>query len=150
MLNDFDKKLLNHIQRNIPFTNRPFAALAERLDSDEDTVITRLRFLKDQGYIRRIGPFFDSVRLGYISTLVALQVEPSLLQTVAEAINSYPGVTHNYEREGKYNLWFALLSPDQGVQKRILADVAQMPGVLQQLNLPAIKKFKINVQFTLE
>lgn len=150
MLNDFDKKLLNHIQRNIPFTTRPFATLAERLGTEEDIVIARLRYLKDQGYIRRIGPFFDSARLGYISTLVALEVEPALLQTVAKAINCYPGVTHNYEREGKYNLWFALLTPDDLVQQRILEDVAEMPGVKKQHNLPAIRKFKINVQFNLE
>ena len=149
MLSDFDKQLLNLIQGNIPFAKRPFAVIAERLDSDEDTVIKRLGYLKDQGYIRRIGPFFDSARLGYVSTLVALRVNPGLMKDVAEAVNVYPGVTHNYEREGKYNLWFALLSSDRQAQEQILAQVAKLPGVERLLNLPAIKKFKVNVQFTL-
>ena len=74
MLSEFDKQLLNQIQGNIPFDKRPFAAVAERLGSDEDTVISRLRDLKERGFIRRIGPFFDSGRLGYVSTLVALEV----------------------------------------------------------------------------
>jgi siroheme decarboxylase len=150
MLRDFDKQLLNLIQGNLPLAKRPFAVLAERLDSDEDTVINRLGYLKDQGYIRRIGPFFDSARLGYVSTLVALRVEPGSLRAVAEAVNGYPGVTHNYEREGKYNLWFALLSPDRQTQEQVLAEVAELPGVERLLNLPAVKKFKVNVQFTLE
>lgn len=150
MLSDFDKKLLNCIQRSIPFTSRPYRGLAELLESDEDTIIKRLRHLREQGYIRRIGPFFDSNRLGYVSTLVALQVEQSQLQTVAKSVNSYPGVTHNYEREGKYNLWFALLSQDVSVQSKILDDVNSFPGVQGLLNLPATKKFKVNVQFTLE
>lgn len=150
MLSDYDKQLLNLIQGNIPFAKRPFAAIAERLNSDEDTVIERLRNLKDQGYIRRIGPFFDSARLGYVSTLVALRVQPGAVQAVAEAVNLYPGVTHNYEREGKYNLWFAVLSPDRQTQEQVLAEVASLPGVERLLNLPAIKKYKVNVQFTLE
>ncbi|MDT8902331.1 AsnC family transcriptional regulator [Anaeroselena agilis] len=150
MLNDFDKRLLNIIQSDIPLVSRPFAALAERLGADEGTVIDRLRFLRDNGFIRRIGPFFDSGRLGYVSTLVALAVEPDALPAVAAAVNAYPGVTHNYEREGKYNLWFALLSPHMAAQERVLAEVAGLPGIKRLLNLPATKKFKVNVRFTLE
>jgi siroheme decarboxylase len=149
MLSEFDKHLLNLIQGDIPLSRRPFALIAQRLGSDEDTVIERLAFLKDQGYIRRIGPFFDSARLGYVSTLIALKVRSDAVKAVAEAVNVYPGVTHNYEREGRYNLWFALLSPDRKSQERILAEVAGLPGVERLLNLPAMKKFKVNVQFTL-
>ncbi len=150
MLNDFDKQLLNIIQSDIPLVSRPFAVLAERLGADEATVIERLRFLRENGFIRRIGPFFDSSRLGYVSTLVALAVEPDDLPAVAAAVNAYPGVTHNYEREGAYNLWFALLSPNMAAQERVLAAVASLPGIKRLLNLPATKKFKVNVRFTLE
>ncbi|MDR7867178.1 MAG: AsnC family transcriptional regulator [Sporomusaceae bacterium] len=150
MLNDFDKQLLNIIQSDIPLVSRPFAVLAERLGADEATVIERLRFLRENGFIRRIGPFFDSARLGYVSTLVALAVEPDDLPAVAAAVNAYPGVTHNYEREGAYNLWFALLSPNMAAQERVLAAVGGLPGIKRLLNLPATKKFKVNVRFTLE
>lgn len=150
MLNDFDKQLLNIVQSDIPLVSRPFAVLAERLGTDEATVIERLRFLRENGFIRRIGPFFDSSRLGYVSTLVALAVEPDELPAVAAAVNAYPGVTHNYEREGVYNLWFALLSPDMAAQERVLAAVGGLPGIKGLLNLPATKKYKVNVRFTLE
>jgi DNA-binding Lrp family transcriptional regulator len=149
-LSDFDKHLLNVIQGNIPLAKRPFAVVAERLGTDESTVIERLNYLKDHGYIRRIGSFFDSAKLGYVGTLVALQVNPEQLSEVAEAINSYQGVTHNYEREGTYNLWFAVLSPDIDTQEKILEEVAKLAGVKKMLNLPASKKYKVNVQFTLE
>ncbi len=150
MLSEFDKRLLNIVQSDIPLVPRPFAALAERLGADEGTVIERLRFLKDNGFIRRIGPFFDSARLGYVSTLVALAVEADKLPAVAAAVNAFPGVTHNYEREGAYNLWFALLTPDMAAQEKVLAVVAALPGVTGMLNLPAVKKYKVNVRFTLE
>ena len=104
MLTNFDKSLLNIIQRNLPISERPFLELAKILNTTEDNVIERLRYLKEHGYIRRIGPFFDSGKLEYKGTLVALKVKEGYMQQVAEFINRYPGATHNYEREGEYNL----------------------------------------------
>ena len=148
-LTDFDKSLLNLLQGSLPVCSRPFAKLAEELDTDEQTVLTRVQELKKEGYLRRIGTFFDSNNLGYKGTLVALKVDPSKMQTVAEAINLYPGATHNYEREGRYNLWFTLLTPCLETEKKILAEVEALPGVEDLLNLKANKKYKINVQFKL-
>lgn len=150
MLNEFDKQLLNAIQKEIPLAARPFAIIAERLNCEEDYVLERLKWLKGQGFVRRIGPFFDSARLGYIGSLVAVEVEERFLEEVAEKINQYPGVTHNYEREGQYNLWFALLSPSKEALDNVLEEVEVLPGVRRLLNLPATRKYKINVQFTLE
>ena len=148
-LSEFDKSLLNKLQGNLPICSHPFAALAEQLGTDEDTVLSRVRDLKKAGYLRRVGIFFDSDRLGYQGTLVALQVEPDRIQPVAEAINRYPGATHNYEREGEYNLWFTLLTPDREREQSILSDIRNLPGVDDMLNLKMSKKYKVNVQFQL-
>ncbi len=149
MLTDFDKKLLNLIQIDLPLENRPFAILAERLGSEESVVIERLKFLKEQGFIRRIGPFFDSTKLGYIGTLVALEVEPDFIPQVAAVINADGGVTHNYERDGVLNLWFTLFSHTLKTQKETLDKISKLAGVVRMINLPATQKFKVSVQFTL-
>ncbi|HML89096.1 MAG TPA: AsnC family transcriptional regulator [Methylomusa anaerophila] len=149
MLTDFDKHLLNYIQTNLPLTSRPFAEVAKELGTDETTVLERLAWLKSHGYIRRIGPFFDSARLGYVSTLAALKAPPECIPAIAAAINRYPGITHNYEREGEYNLWFTLLTADQNQQEKILDEIRAMPGVSKLLSLPAIKKYKVSVEFQL-
>ena len=99
MLTAFDKKLLNVLQAGLPISSRPFADLAQGLESDEKTVLSRVKELKAQGYLRRIGPFFDSAKMGYRGTLVALRVKPEAMKSVAEAVNRHVGVTHNYERE---------------------------------------------------
>ena len=149
-LGNFDKKLLNLLQGHLPVCSRPFARLAEELGSDEETVLQHVQDLKSSGYLRRIGTFFDSNRLGYVGTLIALRVEPDRVAAVAEAINRYPGATHNYEREGKYNLWFTLLTPEKAQEQKILAEVETLPGVEDMLNLKANKKYKVNVQFKLQ
>lgn len=148
-LSTFDKSLLNLLQENLPVCSHPFAKMAELLGSDESTVISGLRALKNAGYLRRIGTFFNSNNLGYNGTLIALQVEPEEIKTVAEVVNRYPGVTHNYEREGKYNLWFTLLTRDAGTETNILSKISSLPGVNEMLKLKSNKKYKVNVQFKL-
>ncbi len=150
MLTAFDKSLLNLVQRNLPITERPFAELGNILGVSEDTVIDRLRNLKENGYIRRIGPFFDSGKLEYKGTLVALKVKDGYMESVAEAINRYPGATHNYEREGEYNLWFTLLTHSEDKRTAILNEIRTLPGVEKLMNLVSNKKYKINVQFKLK
>ena len=149
MLSAFDKSLLNMLQTDLPIAKRPFAVLAERLGTEEAVVLERLTWLKENGYIRRIGPFFDSVALGYTGTLVAANVEEEYLEAVAEKINEYVEITHNYERESEYNLWFTLLTPTLERQKEILDTIEKQKGVRRLLSLPTTKKFKISVQFKL-
>lgn len=149
MLTSFDKDLLNILQTDLPIASHPFAEIADRLGSDETTVIDRLKYLKENGYIRKIGAFFDSTSLGYVGTLVAAKVESEHIEEVARIINTYEGVTHNYEREGVFNLWFTLIVPDITCQKRILSEIQSLKGVLKLINLPANKKYKVSVQFKL-
>ena len=148
-LTDFDKRLLNLLQGNLPVCSRPFARLGEVLETTEEHVLSRLEELKRAGYLRRIGTFFNSEQLGYHGTLIALRVAEAQIPSVAQAVNRYAGVTHNYEREGRYNLWFTLLSPSRSAEEKILADVAALPGVEQLMSLRANKRYKINVQFKL-
>lgn len=150
MLTAFDKALLNELQGNLPLCARPFAALAERLGAQEEEVLGRLKALRAEGYLRRIGPFFDSEKLGYCGTLIALKVKDGCMEAVARAVNAYAGTTHNYEREGAYNLWFTLLTPSLEAQARCIEEIRQLPGVVELLRLDARRKYKVNVQFRLE
>ena len=149
VLTDFDKRLLNLLQGNLPVCSRPFARLGEMLETTEEHVLSRLDDLKREGYLRRIGTFFNSEQLGYHGTLIALRVAEEHIADVAAAINRYAGATHNYEREGKYNLWFTLLTPSRHAEAKILADVTALPGVERLMSLKSNKRYKINVQFKL-
>ena len=148
-LTDFDKRLLNILQGNLPLCSRPFSRLGEMLDTSEEHVLRRLNELKREGYLRRIGTFFNSEQLGYHGTLIALRVAEGHLADVAQAVNRYVGATHNYEREGDYNLWFTLLTPSRTAEEKILAEVAALPGVEGLMSLKANHRYKINVQFKL-
>ena len=105
--------------------------------------------LRENGVIRRIGAIFDSNRLGYRSTLCAIAVPPQRVEEVAALISGYPNVTHNYQREARYNVWFTLIAPSAGRIAEILAEIADHTGIDDILDLPAIRLFKIRVDFDL-
>ena len=150
MLSEFDKEILNAVQGDFPLESRPFAVLAERLHTDEATLMARLAELKKEGYLRRLGAYFDSDALGYSGTLVALYVPPDKFAPVIEAVNRYNGITHNYEREGEYNLWFTLQTPSESRREELLAAFRALPGVEQMIAMHSRKTYKIRVQFCLK
>ena len=87
-MDDLDAQLLDRIQTELPLVERPYAALAEAIGSDEATVLERVAALREQKVIRQISAIFDSRRLGYRGMLVAARtpVEPcSVLASVLAA-----------------------------------------------------------------
>jgi DNA-binding Lrp family transcriptional regulator len=146
-MDDIDRDIINKIQTDFPITPRPFAELGERFNLSEQDVIERLERLKSDGVIRRIGGNFHSRKLGFTSTLCAAKVSDDALQKFIRCVNGYPGVTHNYLRNHKYNVWFTFIAPSMEFIERTLKDISKKTGVNEILNLPAIRMFKIKVDF---
>ena len=145
-----DRLILNEIQRNFPVTHRPFLALARRLGMKEKEILERVQRLKEAGIIRRIGASFSARAVGFSSTLCAAKVPSEKIEKFVSVVNSYPGVTHNYEREGDFNLWFTLIAPSRKRIEGILAAISRRTGVRPILDLPATKTLKIAVDFNFE
>ncbi|MBI5118182.1 Lrp/AsnC family transcriptional regulator [Candidatus Poribacteria bacterium] len=143
-----ESRVLEIIQQDFPISLRPYEELARQLDSTEEEVFDAVQGLRRKGVIRRLGGSFDSRKIGYKSTLVALSVPRNRLEEVVEFVNSYPGVTHNYEREGKYNVWFTLIAESEKAIEQIIEEIRAHTGV-PVLNLPAKHMFKIKVDFDL-
>jgi len=144
-----DKELLNLLQSGLPIVSRPFKCIAEALGQEESWVLERIKSLQREGVIRRLGGIFDSRRLGFSSTLIAMKVPDEGLEQVIEVINSYPGVTHNYIRNHEYNLWFTLTVPSAEEMESTLKEILEKTGIVDYLNLSTRRVFKINVEFTL-
>jgi DNA-binding Lrp family transcriptional regulator len=146
-IDDIDKKIINRIQAHFPIEPRPFRAIARDLDLDETQVIARVKQLKEEGIIRRIGGNFSPDKLGFHSTLCAASVPEDKMDIFTETVNSYPGVTHNYTRSHTYNIWFTFIAQSVDIIKNNLEEISKTTGVAGILNLPATDVFKINAQF---
>lgn len=143
-----DRKLLNLIQSRFPLVERPYLALAGELGIGEGETISRLKELKRQNVVRQISAIFDTRRLGYKTTLVAMAYQPEELHAGALFINRHPGVSHNYAREGSYyNLWFTLAVPPEGDLESTVDWMAGETGALNYRVMPTLRFFKIGVNF---
>ena len=145
-LDAVDKKLLNEIQWVFPLVDRPYAEVAEKHGVSEQDVMRRVTALKKLGLIRQINAIFDTRRLGYKSALVAFAVTPDKLNIVADRINEHPGVSHNYERNHEFNMWFTLAVPPGSDMKQDLDRMAALDGVIKFRLLPTLKLYKIGVR----
>lgn len=148
-IDDMDRAILNLIQSDFPITPRPYLAIAERLGFSENDVIKRLGRLKKKGIIRRIGGNFVPEKLGFVSTLCAARVPKDKIESFAVSVNRYPGVTHNYQRDNKYNVWFTFIASSMKEIEENLKNISQQTGIKEIINLPATKVFKIKAHFNL-
>ena len=142
-----DRAILNEIQSGFPLVSRPYQEIGFRLGLDETEVMDRVMKLRKSGVIRRIGGNFHSNRLDFTSTLCAAKVPEEKLESFVRKVNSYPGVTHNYLRSADFNVWFTFIAPDMGTIEKALREIEDETGVAGILNLPAVTRFKIKVDF---
>lgn len=145
-----EKMILNEIQKGIPIEERPFLIIANKLNVSEKEVIDCINGLKEKNYIRRFGGILDVNKVGIVSTLLCMKVEKNDLERVSEIINEYEGVTHNYERDDEYNLWFTLMETSHDRLGKNIEDIKIKTGVKEILNLSTVKKHKTKVFFKFE
>ncbi|HEY3269049.1 MAG TPA: Lrp/AsnC family transcriptional regulator [Armatimonadota bacterium] len=145
-LEERDKPLLNSLQWDFPLTERPFLAIGEGLGMEEDEVLRRIDHLRRAHVIRQISAIFDSRRLGYKSSLVAMRFPKEIEDRAVEIVNAHPGVSHNYQRNHDFNMWFTLTihpSKDLETEMNRLAETAAATAARL---LPTLKLYKINVK----
>lgn len=146
-LNDLDRAILNEIQSHFPIDSRPYAEVGRRVGASEEEVLARVVNMAEAGIIRRLGANFTSRKLGYTSTLCAARVAPESLDHFVAVVNRYPGVTHNYLRRHRYNVWFTLIAESAERLNQILEEISAAAEVAEILSLPAQEVFKIKVDF---
>lgn len=146
-MDDTDLKILSAVQEEFPLVSRPFRALGEKLGLDEDEVIIRLKKLEQDGLVRRLGPILDIRKLGFSGVLVAVKVSEGEAQGVADVVDRYEEVSHNYLRpnDSGYNMWFTVSAREDRIQE-ILTEIRSKTGC-ELLVLPTARIFKIGVKF---
>ncbi len=143
-----DKHLINRLQRGFPLSSRPYREVADVLGVEEREVIDRLRRLLDEGALTRLGAIVSAADVGGQRTLAAVAAPPERLESVIEAINRHPDVSHNYERTHPYNVWFVISSEDAEAIERVIAEVERDTG-LTVINLPSLEEYRVEFYYEL-
>lgn len=147
LLSVLDKRILNRLQDDIPFEERPWQRIAKELNIDTAVFLKRVDFLKKRGIIRRIAATFNPKKAGSVSTLAAAKVNHLKADIIAKKINAFSEVTHNYKRDNEYNIWFTIVAQNKKRIAEIIKKLRHDKDIDKIIELPAKRIFKINVNF---
>jgi len=144
-LDDVDAALIDDYQSGFPVEECPFRRVGEALGVDEGEALERVRELRERGVYRRFGAVLNPPVIG-ASTLAAVQAPADRVDEVAETINGYRQVNHNYRRDHEWNMWFVVTAGSLSRRDEILAEIARETGC-EVLNLPMLTDFYIDLEF---
>lgn len=145
-----DRFLLSLLQEQFPLSTDPWSVVARDAGITTEEVLARLSGLSSRGVLQSVGPVIETRKIGYTaSTLIGLRVPPDKIGQTAAIINGYPEVSHNYERNHEYNLWFTLTCRDGSELSRIKHEILTRCDIQNDrvLDLPMKTRYKIRVKF---
>ena len=144
---ELEQRLLNDFQQGLSLSPTPYADIASELGVDETTVLSSLKNLKQQNVVSRVGAVIRPNRVG-VSTLAAMAIHESELESVAAIVSGFEEVNHNYERDDEFNLWFVAVAANRKKLDQVLDSIEQLCGYAV-MDLPMVEDYFIDLAFNL-
>ncbi len=145
-MNAVERTVINALQDGFPITERPFAETAEPLGLGEEELLGCLKTLLDERVLTRFGPVYHAERMGGGLMLAAMRVPAAEFERVAEQVNAFDEVAHNYERDHAFNMWFVLATESATHMDEVLAAIEEKTG-LHVYTMPKIEEFYVGLRF---
>jgi DNA-binding Lrp family transcriptional regulator len=144
-MDEMDRKIINVLQSGFPLSQEPYAEVAAQIGMTEAELISRLQSLLDNKTLSRFGPMYDAQKMGGSFSLVALRVPEDDFDAVAEVVNSYSEVAHNYQRDHKFNMWYVIATETPQQIAEVNRDIEQRTG-LKVFNFPKLTEYFVGLQ----
>ena len=101
-----DRRLVEAIWDGLPLTARPYAAVADRIGLSEAQVMERVRRLRCEGVIKRMGMIVRHRESGYgANAMVAFDVPCARVDMVGERLARLAPVSECYRRTRRAPIW---------------------------------------------
>ncbi|MFI3119568.1 MAG: Lrp/AsnC family transcriptional regulator [Methylococcaceae bacterium] len=144
-MDEIDKRIINALQDGFPICAAPYRQVAAQLGLSEQELIARLKALLDNGSLTRFGPLYNAEQMGGALTLAAVKAPIERFDEIADIINAFPEVAHNYARNHELNMWFVIATetPEQ-IQQTVTA-IERQTG-LNVYNMPKNKEYFVNLK----
>jgi len=144
-MDSVDARLVNCLQEGLPVCPRPFDDIAASLELSVEELLSRIQRLLDDRVLTRFGPMFNAENLGGALSLCAMQVPLERYDEVAELVNAFPEVAHNYERDHLLNMWFVIATERPEQAGAVLGEIEQATGC-RVYDMPKQEEFYIGLK----
>ncbi|MGI9321637.1 MAG: Lrp/AsnC family transcriptional regulator, partial [Thiogranum sp.] len=91
-------------------------------------------------------PLYHAENMGGALSLCAMKVPAESFDKVAEQVNAFPEVAHNYQRDHEMNMWFVLATETPDQLDVTLQKIEQLTGI-PVFNLPKQEEFYVGLHF---
>jgi len=147
MFNDLERKIIALVQGDLPVDKYPYRVIAEKVGTDEETVLSVLRDLNDRGIIRRFGATLRHQKTGFTANaMVAWRVDEDRAEEVGKRMASFDQVSHCYRRnpakDWPYNLYTMVHAADETACRKIVATISEKTAVVDYEILFSRKELK--------
>jgi len=133
-LSDLDRAIVRATQAGLPLTERPYAAIAEQVNSSPEEVMERMQKMRDSGVIRRIGAVPNHYVLGFRGNGMSVwNVPDEKVPVCGEMIGALDFVSHAYHRprhlpHWPYNLFAMVHGKDRDEVMQKVDKIAELLG----------------------
>jgi DNA-binding Lrp family transcriptional regulator len=128
-----DRQIILATQPGLPMVAEPYRQIADQLNIDVELVKKRLKKMRENGQIRRIGIVPNHYKLGYVANGMSVwDIPDELIQTLGDAVGKLDFVSHCYHRprflpDWPYNLFAMVHGHDRD---EVLEKVEQIANLL--------------------
>ena len=144
-MDNIDRAIINTLQDGFPVCHSPYKQVAQALNISEQDLITRLKTLLDTKVLSRFGPLYNAEQIGGALTLAAVTVAEKDFESIADIINSFPEVAHNYQRNHRLNMWFVLATETPEQIHQVISEIEAQTG-LKVYNMPKIQEYFVGLK----
>jgi DNA-binding Lrp family transcriptional regulator len=145
-LDPVDRAIVNALQGGFPLTQMPYADAAKGLGLSEASLIARLQGLLDSGALSRFGPMYNADRMGGGNVLAAMKVAADDFERVADQVNAFAEVSHNYARDHALNMWFVISTEDAARIEAVIEEIEAATGY-PVYAMPKEEEFFVGLRF---
>jgi len=149
-LSSADRALIKAVQQGLPVVSRPYAEMAKQLDTSEENIISRLKFLIEKGAIKRYGVVVRHKELGYTNNgMVVWDIPDDKVEEFGLCIGKYSCVTLSYRRPRRlphwqYNLFTMVHGSSRDAVKQKVEEIVENCGLqnIEHTILFSTRRFK--------
>lgn len=144
-MDEIDRAIINTLQGDLPVCERPYLEAAQRIGISEDKLLGRLAQLRESGILSRIGPMFQIEKIGGAFTLAALRAPESEFERIAEQVNAFPEIAHNYARDHELNMWFVIATETPCEIDNVIGRIEHETGC-KVFNFPKSREYFVEMK----
>ncbi|WP_314626143.1 AsnC family transcriptional regulator [uncultured Selenomonas sp.] len=146
-LDEIDRKITRAMQGDFPLVEEPYKEIAAQVGIEEEELLRRLRRLKENGQIRKMGAVLQHRAAGYTSNvLCAWVVPPERMDETARCMCANPAVSHCYDRDTAedwpYNVYTMIHAKSREECEAVAAALAAECGLEERVMLYSVKEWK--------